>query len=151
MPDPLFDSRTPRLELPLLFAGQSQKEGFVNELAARIDAILHGAIEAELAAPPATPLDGQCWLVAASATGEWLGQSGKLAARQAGNWLFVTPRDGMKLLSRANGQEIRYNNGWKAAFRPAAVIGGTTIDAEARAAISTLMTVLTTAGIISPP
>jgi len=26
MPDPLFDVRTPRLDLPLLFAAQAQKE-----------------------------------------------------------------------------------------------------------------------------
>lgn len=148
MPDPLFDSRTPRLDLPLLFAGQSQKEGFVNEIAARIDAILHGAIEGELATPPPAPLDGQCWLVANGASGDWLGQSGKLAARQAGNWLFATPRDGMKLLNRATGQETRYSNGWKAAVRPAAVTGGTTVDTEARVAIASLMTALTTAGIV---
>ena len=150
MPDPLFDSRTPRLELPLLFAGQSQKEAFVNELAARIDAIVHGAIEAEQAAPPTSPIDGQCWLVAAGASNDWLGQAGKVAARQAGNWLFLTPRDGMKLLNRANGQEIRFSNGWKAASRPVALAGGTTIDAEARAAITALIAVLTTAGVIPP-
>lgn len=150
MPDPLFESRTPRLELPLLFAGQSQKEGFVNELAARLDAAVHGAIEAELAVPPAAPLDGQCWLVTAGASGDWLGQAGKVAARQAGNWLFLSPRDGMKLLNRTSGQEIRFSNGWKAALRPAAVAGGTTVDAEARAAIAVLVEVLTTAGIIPP-
>ena len=150
MPDPLFESRTPRLELPLLFAGQSQKEGFVNELAARLDAAVHGAIEADLAVPPANPLDGQCWLVAAGASDDWHGQAGKVAARQAGNWLFLTLRDGMKLLNRANGQEIRFNNGWKAALRPAAVAGGATVDAEARIAIAALGAVLTTAGIIPP-
>ena len=150
MPDPLFDSRTPRLELPLLFAGQSQKEGFVNELAARLDAAVHGAIEAELALPPASPIDGQCWLVTAGATDDWLGQAGKVAARQAGNWLFLTPRDGMKLLNRASGQEIRFSNGWKAALRPAAVAGGNTIDSEARAAIAAIVAALTDAGIVPP-
>ena len=148
MPDPLFDSRTARLDLPLLFAGQAQKEGFVNETSARIDSLLHGAIEAEQAAPPAVPVDGQMWLVAAGASGAWLGQAGKLAARQAGNWLFVTPRDGMKLLNRASGQEIRYSGSWKSAARPALPSGGTTIDAEARTALAAILTALTTAGIV---
>ncbi len=148
MPDPLFDSRTARLDLPLLFAGQAQKEGFVNEITARIDALLHGAIEAELAVPPAAPADGQMWLVAAGASGAWLGQSGKLAARQSGNWLFVTPRDGIKLLNRASGQEIRYSVSWKAALRPGLPNGGAVVDAEARTALAAILTALTTAGIV---
>lgn len=150
MPDPLFDSRTARFALPLLFAGQAQKEGYVNEIAARIDALLHGAIEAEQSTPPVNPIDGQCWLVAAGASGDWLGQSGRIAARQAGNWLFFDPRDGMKVLNRATGQEFRFSSGWKAATRPAAPSGGTTVDAEARAAITALLASLTTAGIIPP-
>src|SRR4051794_1231339 len=115
MSDPLFVSRTARFDLPLLFAGQTQKEGFVNETSARIDALLHGAIEGEQAAPPTSPSDGQAWLVAPGASGDWSGQSGKIAARQGGNWLFAVPRDGMKLLNRTSGQEIRYAGTWKAA------------------------------------
>ena len=148
MPDPLFDSRTARFELPLLFAGQAQKEGFVNETTARIDALLHGAIEAEQAAPPAAPADGQTWLVGAGASGAWLGQTGKIAARQSGNWLFVAPRDGIKLLNRSSGQEMRYSGSWKTATRPTLPSGGTVIDFEARNAITAILAVLTTAGIV---
>lgn len=148
MSDPLYDSRTARFDLPLLFAGQAQKEGFVNETSARIDALLHGAIEGELAIPPAVPTDGQMWLIGAGPSGAWLGQTGKLAARQSGNWLFATPRDGLKLLNRASGQEIRYSGSWKAAARPALPSGGTTIDAEARTAIAGIVAALTAAGIV---
>ncbi|HEX4847498.1 MAG TPA: DUF2793 domain-containing protein, partial [Novosphingobium sp.] len=126
MPDPLFDSRTVRLELPLLFAGQSQKENYVNEIAARIDALLHGAIEAEANSPPTSPADGACWLVGSSPTGDWTGKAGKIAARQAGNWLFFTPRDGMVLLNRSTGQQVRFVAGWQAPARPTAPTGGTT-------------------------
>lgn len=150
MPDPLFDSRTPRFDMPLLFAGQAQKEGYVNEATARIDALLHGAIEAETATPPVAPGDGLCWLVGSSPTGDWSGQAGKIAARQAGNWLFFTPRDGMKLLNRATGQDIRYKTGWQVAARPVAPTGGTTIDSEARSAIAAILASLTTAGIVPP-
>lgn len=129
-------------------AGQAQKEGFVNETSARIDALLHGAIEGELVAPPAAPADGQAWLVGAGASGDWLGQAGKLAARQSGNWLFLTACDGMKLLNRGSGQEIRYSGTWKSAARPALPSGGTTIDVEARTAIAAILAALTTAGMI---
>lgn len=148
MPDPLFDSRTPRLDLPLLFAGQSQKEGYVNEIAARLDALLHCAIEAELAAPPAAPVDGQSWLIAAGASGDWSGKSGQIVMRQSGNWLYAQPSDGMRLFNRTTGQEVLFNAGWQAASRPAVPSGGTTVDAEARTAIAAIITSLTTAGII---
>jgi hypothetical protein len=149
MSDPIsFDSTSPRFELPFLFAGQSQKEGFVNEFAARTDALLHCAIEGEAAAPPTTPVDGTNWLVGSGASGDWAGQSGKIAARQSGNWLFFSPQDGMRVLNRASGQEIRYHGSWKIASRPAAPAGGTTIDTQARTAISALIASLTVAGVI---
>lgn len=148
MPDPLFDSRTPRLELPLLFAGQTQKEGYLNESSARLDALLFLAIEGEAANPPATPVDGQSWLVASSPGGAWSGEHGKIAIRQGGNWLFAAPVDGMRLLHRASGQEWRYLDGWQVAARPALPAGGATIDTEARAAIAQIVAVLETAGLI---
>ena len=148
MSDMLFDSRTPRHDLPLLFAGQTQREGFVNEALARIDALLHGAIETQLAAPPATPAEGGCWLVASGGSGAWAGHDGEIAAYESGNWLFFVPRDGLRLLNRASGQEIRYSGSWKMPTRPPVPAGGTTIDSEARAAIAAIVQRLTDAGVI---
>ena len=113
--------------------------------------MLHGAIEAEQVAPPAAPTDGQTWLVGAGASGAWLGQAGKIAARQSGNWLFVSPRDGIKLLNRATGQEMRYSGGWKIATRPALPSGGSVVDVETRTAIAAILAALTTAGIVPAP
>ncbi|MFM5918222.1 MAG: DUF2793 domain-containing protein [Novosphingobium sp.] len=149
MPDPLFESHTARFELPLLFAGQTQKESFINEGLARIDALLCMAVEDERSAPPAAPADGQAWLVGSGASGDWSGFSGKIAARQAGNWLFITPRDGIKLLNRATGQELRFAGTWKSAARPATPSGGAVIDVEARSAIAQIIAALTTAGILA--
>lgn len=149
MPDPLsFTSASPRFSLPFLFAGQAQKEFTVNEAHALTDALMHCAIEGEAATPPASPADGQNWLVAPSANGDWAGQTGKLACRQAGNWLFVTPRDGMLVLNRTTGQQMRHLGGWQVAAAPASPAGGTTIDAEARSAIVALIGALRTAGVL---
>lgn len=148
MPSPLtFTSASPRFSLPFLFAGQAQKELTVNEAHALADALLHCAIEGESTSPPATPSDGENWLVGAGASAEWAGQDGSIACRQAGTWLFVTPRDGIRILDRSTGQEIRYIAGWQTPSTPAAPAGGATIDAEARTAISALVSALQAAGV----
>jgi hypothetical protein len=148
MSDPfLFDSVSPRFGLPLLYAGQSQKEAFVNEAHALADALLHCAIEGEATVPPVTPDDGANWLVGAGATGDWAGQDGKLACRQTGNWLFVSPRDGLHLLDRSTGQERRFFETWRIAQEPVEPSGGSVVDAEARAAILQLIAALKVAGI----
>lgn len=131
-------------------AGQAQKEVFVNEAHAVTDALLHCSVEGIAAAPPATPVDGANWLVGTSPTGAFTGQAGKLACRQAGNWLFVAPRDGMRLVNRATGQEIRYFGSWRTPNRPAAPSGGTVVDSEARTAISAIIATLESAGVIAP-
>ena len=149
MTDPIsFDSASPRFALPLLYAAQAQKEVFVNEALAITDALMHCAIEGTASAPPAVPAEGTSWLIASSATGDWAGQDGKIACRQAGNWLFIAPRDGMLVLNRTTGQQIHFASGWKAPSLPAAPSGGATIDAEARAALASLVTKLQIAGIL---
>ena len=101
MTDPIsFTSTTPRYGLPLLFAGQSQKEFYVNEAHALADALLRAACEGESADPPATPAEGETWLVASAATGDWAGADGKIASRQSGNWLFAVPADGMRMFDQ---------------------------------------------------
>src|SRR6187431_3252474 len=107
MPDPIaFTSASPRFGLPLLFAGQAQKEFFVNEAHALADALLHPAIQGEANTPPATPAEGDTWLVGGAPTGAWTDHPGKLASFQAGAWIYAAPRDGMKVLEIPTGQDI---------------------------------------------
>ena len=143
-----FDASSPRFALPLLFAGQAQKEVFVNEAHALTDALLHCSIEGTVSDPPASPADGENWLVGTAATEEWAGQDGSLACRQGGSWLFVAARDGMQLFDRSTGQTLLYNGGWNAPVAPASPSGGTTVDSEARAAIDAVIVALRAAGIL---
>lgn len=148
MSDPIsFNSASPRFGLPMLYAGQSQKEFYVNEAHALLDALMHGSIEGVANAPPATPVDGTSWLVDSAPSGAWADQAGMIASRQAGNWLFTAPRDGMRLLNRANGQDMRFAASWQAPARPSSPTGGTTVDSQARVAIIQLLDALTNAGI----
>ena len=152
MPDPIsFTSASPRFGLPLLFAGQAQKEFFVNEAHCLTDALLHPSIEGEQSAPSPAPEDGQCWLVNDAASAEWSGQEGKLACWQAGAWLFITPRDGMAVFDKAQNQMIRFAGEWKRPTAPASPNGGENVDHEARVAISSLIAGLIEAGIFPNP
>ena len=142
-----FDIASPRFSLPLLFAGQAQKEVFVNEALAITDALLHCAIEGEADAPPGSPSDGDAWLVGLAPNGPWTGQEGRIACWQAGNWLFVQPRDGMRVLDRSSGQEIRFHGIWRRPSVPLEPSGGSVVDSEARAAIQQLIAALRLTGI----
>lgn len=149
MSDPIsFTSATPRFGIPFLFAGQAQKEFFVNEAHALIDLLLHPAIEGETDVPPNDPQEGQCWLVGASPVGEWSRNTAHLAAWISGNWVFAGPQDGMRILDRSSKQTIFYSNGWQRVSAPAIPTGGQVADSEARDAIGYLIEALRTAGIL---
>lgn len=150
MSDPIvFTSASPRFGLPLLFAGQTQKEVFVNEAHALTDVLLHPAIEGEADDPPAAPAEGDCWLVGDTPTGAWADHGGELASYQAGGWIFAAPRDGLRVLDRSTGQDIRYRGGWQRPATPAEPTGGTTVDTEARAAIADLVAALIAGGLLA--
>lgn len=149
MTDPhTFTNTTPRLKLPNLFVAQAQKELTVNEAFAMLDALLHLAVEGEANDPPAAAADGECWLVGAAPTGNWVAQAGQIACRQAGSWLFVAPVDGMTLFDKAAGRSARFDGGWQRAAAISLPTGGTTEDAEARAAIAELVAALQLSGIV---
>lgn len=150
MPDPItYASTTPRLGIPLLFSGQVQKEFYINEGHALIDALLHAACEGEAVSPPATPADGETWIVANGADGSWTGEDGKLANWQSGTWLFIAPSDGMRIYDRSTGQLLLHSGGWQRPAAPADPSGGTTVDSEARAAISGLISALIAGGLLT--
>ncbi len=88
-------SDTANLRLPLLEAAQAQKHVTVNEGLGLLDALAQIAVQdRDLATPPVTPDDGQCWIVAAGSTGAWAGRAGHLAVWRDGAWRFSMPRAG---------------------------------------------------------
>jgi hypothetical protein len=152
MSDPIsFPSASPRHGLPLLFAGQAQKEFFVNEAHARTDMLLHPSVSGTADTPPEGAVSGACWLVGTAPTGAWAGHAGELACLQGSNWLFAEPRTGMTVYDEAAGRTVRYANGWISAEPVAAPTGGSTVDTEARAAIAGLVAALVAGGLLPAP
>lgn len=141
---------TPRLALPLLAVAQAQKEVTHNEALTLLDALVHAAVESgPIAAPPASAVDGQCWIVGVAPTGAWTGQGNAIAIRTGGGWRFVPPREGMRAMRLTDGAQLRFDGGgWAAPAAIAAPSGGSTIDSEARSALSTLILHLAAQGLL---
>jgi len=144
-----FESSTPRLALPLLFAGQAQKEFTVNEALLRADLALHCTVEGEVAVPPSTPLAGQAWLVAANPSGAFAGHTSAIAGYTAGGWRFIAAQAGLRVYDKTSGCFRHYTNAWQRCVAPATPGGGTTIDQEARTAIGNILEKLIAAGILA--
>lgn len=86
---------TANLKLPYILAAQSQKHVTHNEALRALDALVQLAVlDKDLTAPPGSPAEGARYIVAASPTGGWSGQAGKIAAYRDGAWGFHTPFEG---------------------------------------------------------
>jgi len=67
-----------KLSLPYLQASQAQKHVTHNEALRILDSVVQlSVIAADQTDPPATPADGDRYLLPAGATGAWAGQDGK--------------------------------------------------------------------------
>lgn len=85
-------STTSRFALPLIAAGQAQKETYHNEALAAIDAAIHACVEAAAVTdPPTEPIEGESWLVAGGAIGDWAGQDDSLATWTGGVGASLPP------------------------------------------------------------
>ncbi len=164
----MTDTATPRLALPLLAAGQAQKEMSHNEALALLDLAAQARAEAiGTDTPPGDPEPGQCWILGADPTGEWAGQAHKVAGWTAGGWRFLAPFEGLRLwLGRSGGFACFCGGEWIAGEahgrlivegdqvvgpRAAAIAepeGGTVVDAEARAAIVAVLLALRGHGLV---
>lgn len=147
----LTTARTARLSLPFLFPGQAQKEAFVNEALARLDALVAPAVIDVRAAPPGDPQPGDCYLVGDAPSGAFAGQARALACWAEAHWVFTAPRVGMRIFDRAVGALAVYDAaaGWQRIAAPPIPSGGPVQDGEARAAIAALVAGLRTLGIFA--
>ena len=89
---------TPRLSLPFLMPGQAQKHITHNEALEVLDGLVQPVARSRsVTVPPATPLEGEAFIVPAGAGGAWAGHTHQLAAWQAGAWTFLDPATGWQV------------------------------------------------------
>ena len=151
MAEPIsFTSTTPRLNLPVLFPGQAQKEFYVNKAHAILDAIIHPVIEGMATEAPPSPAEGEGWIVLAPAQGDWADHDDTIATFTAGEWLYTPPTQGMQVFDRVASRRMFYMNGWIEAAEPTSPNGGSVVDTEARTAIEQIIGALRQIGVFSP-
>lgn len=90
---------TPRLGAPYLEQGETVPETAVNEAVTILEAFATSGVvlDRDLATPPTSPAQSDCYLVAASPTGAWTGKAGYVACFINTAWGFVAPFEGLTL------------------------------------------------------
>ena len=144
---------TPKLGLTELAAAQALPEARVNENIRWMEffATGGGVKDRNLATPPGSPADGDAYLVAASATGAWSGQSGKVALYISTEWAFAPAIEGMRLYVNDEDVTIVYDG---SAWSSLGGGGGSTPTLSVTVALSDLtsnLTTGTTKGYWDPP
>jgi hypothetical protein len=93
----MTDNQTSNLKINYLYQNQASADVIINEGFLKIDTLLNNsAISKSTTTPPTTPQDANLYIVPASATGAWLGQTNKIAYYYASkNWQFISPNEGM--------------------------------------------------------
>lgn len=74
--------------------GNTEPNLVFNALLLVMDALAQFTPEAVTASPPGSPTSGQSWIIAASATGAWVGKDQQVAIAVPGGWLYYPPSEG---------------------------------------------------------
>lgn len=107
--------QTPNLKLPYILPSQAQKHITHNEALRLLDAVVHLSVKSQSRTEaPATPGEGERYLVAAPATGSWSGKDGAIASFIDGGWLFVVPAIGWQAYVEDEARLLVYDGAlWK--------------------------------------
>ena len=107
-------SDTARLSLPLMEAAQSAKHVTHNEALVLLDTWVGlNLLDRDLTGPQGGESDGDAYLVAGPASGDWTGQEGRIASMIDGGWRFYDAFEG--LMAHVADEEtfiVFANGGW---------------------------------------
>jgi hypothetical protein len=158
---------TDRLLLPLLAAGQAQKDVTHNEALLALDGLVAlAAVSRSAAGPPSGPGPGEVQIVAATATVAWGAAAGTVMQWLGSGWQPRVPVDGQLAFVADEAIMLVHAGSWRALWpvagltiagravlsvppgSVAAPAGGTVVDDQARGAIAQLISQLQAQGIL---
>jgi|GEM_PF-1443411 len=158
---------TDRLMLPLLAAGQAQKDVTHNEALLALDGLVAlAAVSRSAAGPPANPAPGDVHIVATAAAVAWGTPAGTLMQWRGNGWQPRVPVDGQLAFVADEAIMLVHAGSWQGLWpvagltiagravlsavpgNVAAPAGGTVVDDQARAAIAQLISQLQAQGIL---
>jgi hypothetical protein len=145
---PSFSDTTANLGLPLLFAGQAQKEFCINQSLAILDSAITATVLDSGPVPPAAWNDGDMFRVTSDPANGWEDQQDAIAIAVAGGWVFVRPRYGQRVFDQSADRLLIYRSEWSSADEPTPPEGGAVIDDQARAAILQIIELLRIGGFL---
>jgi hypothetical protein len=100
---------TPRMGLAILPPTPAQPQVTHNEALHQIDALTDICLLGKFVnAPPASPSDGDTYLLGGAPTGAWSGQAWKLAYCLDGGWRFFAPFNGLRAYVAASNAFLVY-------------------------------------------
>ena len=101
---------TSNLLLPYILAAQAQKHVTHNEALRLLDGLVQLSVLArDLITPPASPSEGERYIVASGATGDWAGWDLNVALWTGGAWLRLPPRAGWRAWVEDEGALLVYD------------------------------------------
>jgi hypothetical protein len=102
-------SNSPNLQMPYIVASQAQKEVSHNEAINDLDALAQLCVASRsLATPPASPADGDAYIIGSSPTGAWEGRQNQIALYYSG-WRFKTPKAGWLAFVQSEAKFVAFN------------------------------------------
>ena len=98
------------LTLPYLLPSQAQKHVTHNEALRRLDVAVQLAVIArDVTIPPASPAQGDRYLVPAGASGDWAGHADEIAVYDLNTWIFQAPVAGWVARVLGEDAQVRFD------------------------------------------
>lgn len=134
-------TNTTNLNLPTIEVSQAQKHVTHNDALRMLDALVQLAVaDRDLSAPPASPAEGQRWIIKSPGTGDWAGHDNAIAAWQDGAWAFYGPQTGWLAYVLDEGVIV----GWNGSAWIDAIAAPTALDNLTQLGIGTTADVVNT-------
>lgn len=103
---------TPKLKLPYMVEGQSNKEVFYNTVLNALDAVIFLSVRNLYNAPPQTIINGEKFLIGYTPSGIFVGHSRHIAQYIDSEWVFYIPQNGWVVYNETDDTFYKYKSGY---------------------------------------